>query len=71
MKSDRQLCRSLIEQPEGSQRWDLAYQLLLRWMQESEESDCSHTSSYFLEKSHENSYLCPCFDPTPTTKSDN
>lgn len=69
MKSHRQVRRSVIEQAEASQRWDVAYQRLLSWM-EAPFAACDLSSTCSKEKSHESCSLCPSFHPTTTTNTD-
>lgn len=56
--------RKTIQQSEGQRRWDLAYQYLLRW---SEESNAYLKTQ---EANHESSDLCAGLDPTPGPEPD-
>lgn len=69
MKLHRQIRRSVIEQADGSQRWDVAYQQLLSWI-EAALSACTLAITCSKEKSHESCSLCPSFHPTSTTNTD-
>jgi hypothetical protein len=35
MKSQRKICRTLVERGDGERRWDYAFQFLLRWMEQA------------------------------------
>ena len=72
MKHHWQIRRQLTPYPDGQQRWDRAYQHLLRWT--SRESPTTNPASAIPnptpEVDHANSHLCPCVDAAPDTRPD-
>ena len=64
--------RSMIERPDGQQRWDRAYQCILRWTNEvaSESGENLSLSIQQKEKKDEGRYLRSCLDAAPTTSAD-
>jgi hypothetical protein len=70
-KPSWQIRRSGVTQRDGSQRWDQAYQLLLRWASASE-AGTPETPIYTTEEEpHDGSgSLCPSLHQTATTVAD-
>lgn len=63
-----QICRTLSERDDGERRWDYAFQLLLRWVQEEV---ASHEPASRVRQEHQNedSPLCTSLDRPSTTPS--
>jgi hypothetical protein len=67
MKRQWTIRRQVQEYPDGQNRWDQAYQLIL----EIAGSLDPNTIQSTLEVIHANSYLCPRVDSTSSTSTDN
>lgn len=68
MGSQWQIRRTLSERDDGERRWDYAFQLLLRWVQE-EVASHEPASRVRQEYQNEDSPLCTSLDRTSTTPS--
>jgi len=60
MKRQWRICRELSERPDGRQRWDQAYQSILRWSLEVERA--FDPSANGEEDYHAGSGIRACFD---------
>ena len=72
MKRQWEVCREVQPCPDGSQRWDRAFQLLLQWAVvaqpvSSQERRVSHTSAE--EACHANRSVCAGFHPATSPES--
>jgi hypothetical protein len=67
MKRHWQIRRHLKPCLDGQQRWDRAYQYLLRWTtsEPPAESQMSATPNLTQEAEDAHSHLCPRVDPAP------
>src|SRR5919199_4824341 len=63
MKRRWRICRQLIPQANGQQRWNQAYQLLLRWSQQ-QPVEIATDSPLIEEVKNESGSLCSCLNPT-------
>jgi hypothetical protein len=72
MKTNRswRVTRSGIARSDGERRWDYAYQFLLQWAMDSDTDTQSVSAPAQQEESHGNRSVCPGFDASPTTGSD-
>lgn len=66
MKRQWTIYRQVREYPDGQNRWDRAYQLIL----EIAGSLDPNTMQSTLEVTHASSHLCPCVDPTSSASAD-
>ena len=68
MKKEWQVNRTVVERSDGQRRWDMAYQLLVRWAMEPTVEQQS-TNTPCQEHEHEDSFVYPSIDPLPNAKS--
>jgi hypothetical protein len=61
MKQEWRIHRQFVEHTDGQQRWDLAYQCLLRWAKVIEPQSLSIRTQQ--EANDESCYLCASIDP--------
>ena len=69
MKRPWQGRRVMVGQDDGERRWDYAYQFLLQWAMEHE-AGSSPAPAQHQEESHGSRSLCPGFNDSSTTASD-
>jgi len=69
-KQSWQVSRSGIARSDAERRWDYAYQFLLQWAMEIDTGTQPVSSAHAQEGTHGNRSVCPGFDPSPTTGSD-
>jgi hypothetical protein len=65
-----QVTRSGIARTDGERRWDYAYQFLLQWAMEPDTGSRPVPSPSQKEQSHGSRPVCPGFDHSPATGSD-
>lgn len=66
MKAEWTLSRTLMVRADGQRRWDIAYQLLMGWMNTEQVPECPHQQ----EEHNGNRPVRTSIDPTPATDSD-
>jgi hypothetical protein len=72
MKRSWTIRRTVQELPNGEQRWDRAYQLLLRWNQETETTRAVQTPvDHRQEGRDESSTVRASVDPTTSSEPNN
>ena len=64
MKTQWQVCRTVVECPDGQRCWDYAYQFLLRWMMEQTEEQPPSQ-----ENDHEDCFVRSSIDQPTNAKS--
>ena len=69
MKFEWQVSRTMMAQVDGQRRWDIAYQLLLQWQEESNKDFIDPLERE--DKKHENSAIHPRFIKSTTGSQDN
>lgn len=69
MKRKWQVRRSVVERSDGQRRWDIAYQLLVRWAMEEPTGDPLPDSTPSQENEHEDRPVCPSIDVLSNAKS--
>jgi hypothetical protein len=73
MKRQWSICRQVKEEPDGQQRWDRAYRLLLQWAKslEAEQAPRVLPAFYQMQEVHdESSGVCARLDSTPGSSAD-
>jgi hypothetical protein len=65
-----QVTRIGIARSDGERRWDYAYQFLLQWAMERDTGTQPVPAPSHKEESHGNRPVCPGFDRSPATGSD-
>ena len=72
MKTNRswQVTRSMSTRSDAARRWDYAYQFLLQWAMEPDTGTQPVPAPSQKEESHGNRPVCPGFDLSPATGSD-
>ena len=68
MKRKWQVRRSVVERSEGQRRWDIAYQLLLRWARDPT-GDPLPGGTPSQEHEHEDRAVYPSIDALSNAKS--
>jgi len=66
MKRQWTIRRQVREHPDGQNRWDRAYRLILEIAGSLDHNPTKST----LEVDHASSHLCPCVNPTPSASTD-